>query len=294
MWLSWCWHPLSPGWQTLQPRVPEIQNSNIEKQHKEHQNTDDDATSTSSIANFQLRLCLTSKAYYCFWMKMSVNKKKDTYADYFRTRNTRNWKRISTIVSNPFHELSKDSAAEYLTTTDSPSEQKPMMFCTVVIFNLLYTCETWTLYRKRPRKFQHFQEAKFKQMAGLTHQQRSPQSLKNTKHWSHYPQTSPQVVRCHSNGPFKTPADHPLQWTHQRHTRSPKRRFNDQLKSFLLQAGISRNLGNRSHQSSIQTTSNSFRLFHQKKGERCKRKKIEGNAMLSSSDQDYHPPYYAM
>lgn len=173
-------------------------------------------------------------------------------------------------------------------------EQKPMMFCTVVIFNLLYTCETWTLYRKRPRKFQHFQEAKFKQMAGLTHQQRSPQSLKNTKHWSHYPQTSPQVVRCHSNGPFKTPADHPLQWTHQRHTRSPKRRFNDQLKSFLLQAGISRNLGNRSHQSSIQTTSNSFRLFHQKKGERCKRKKIEGNAMLSSSDQDYHPPYYAM
>lgn len=32
--LLWCWHPLSPRWRTLQPRAPEIQNSNIKKQHQ--------------------------------------------------------------------------------------------------------------------------------------------------------------------------------------------------------------------------------------------------------------------
>lgn len=79
--------------------------------------------------------------------------------------------------------------------------------------------DKWTPYEKNLEKLkcptsQSLADPQH-QMTELTHQQWSPQLLRNTEQWSCHPQAPPQLVRiCHPNGLFKTPAEYPLKWAY--------------------------------------------------------------------------------
>lgn len=192
----------------------------------------------------------------------------------FQDKKYQKLKEISTIASNLFHELSEDSAIAYSTTTDSPSEQNSWFSAPL----LSPPCSTLVKHgpciERAWKKFQHFQQAKFQQILNIKWQDwhtnkevldRSETPNIEATILKHHLRWLGEVTRIVPSRLLQTILYSKLissKWDHG----SPKCRFNDQLKYFIVQAGISLNLGNRSHQFSIQAMSNSFRLFHWGKG----------------------------